>query len=217
MVKAVQIWVSGDQLLDPEGELWRGIEKERISLLQTALISQPSDYVQNKWATLPYGITKEVRVSAAHNGKAIFFRLEWDDPDDDSRPDDMANFPDQCGVMLPIKDDAPIAEMGLEAKPVNMWVWRADVETPYYVTAQGRGTTIRHRDPPLAAKGVWRDGVWQVVLSRPFNVNMPAAFVVPLAPGMKHKCTFAVWQGSNKERGGLKASQPLWQPLEIEA
>jgi complex iron-sulfur molybdoenzyme family reductase subunit gamma len=217
MVKAVQIWVSGDQLLDPEGDLWRGIAKERIALQATPPILQPSEYVQNKWTSLPYGQTPEVRVAAAHNGKAIFFRLEWDDAVDDSHPNDMANFPDQCGVMLPIKDDAPIAEMGMPATPVNMWLWRADLETPHYVTAEGRGTTTRHPDAPLTGKGVWRNGVWQVVLSRPFNVSLPAAFVVPLAPGLKHKCTFAVWQGSNKERAGLKAYQPLWQPLEIEA
>ena len=56
-----------------------------------------------------------------------------------------------------------------------------------------------------------------MVIARPFNVPLAAEFIVPLAPGMQHKCTFAVWQGSGKERGGLKAYVPLWQPLEIEA
>ncbi len=217
MVKAVQIWTSNEALLDPEGALWRGIDKTAVTLSATPLVLQPSEYVQNKWASLKHGETPEVRVAAAHNGKSVFFRLEWDDKVDDSHPNDMADFPDQCGVMMPLKDDAPIAEMGLEAQPVNMWLWRADLETPHYVTAQGRGTATRHPDSPLTGKGVWRDGVWHVVIARPFNVSLPAAYVVPLAPGMKHKCTFAVWQGSNKERGGLKAYQPLWQPLEIEA
>jgi hypothetical protein len=27
---------------------------------------------------------------------------------------------------------------------------------------------------------------------------------------------FAVWQGGNQERGGLKAVSPDWEPLEIE-
>ena len=85
------------------------------------------------------------------------------------------------------------------------------------MTAEGRGTSTRHADSPLEpAAAVWRDGTWAVVVSRPFNVNLPAALVVPLAPGMTHKCTFAIWQGSNKERGGLKAYGPVWQPLEIE-
>jgi DMSO reductase family type II enzyme heme b subunit len=217
MVTAVQIWTSHESLIDPEGALWGGIAKQRVSLLASPIVSQPSEYIQNKWASLKWGATPEVRVAAAHNGKAIYFRLEWDDAVDDSKPADMADFPDQCGVMLPLKNDALIAEMGAPALPVNMWQWRADLPTPRYVTAEGRGTSTYYADSPLSGQGVWRNGVWHVVISRPFNVNLPAALVVPMAPGLKHKCTFAVWQGSNKERGGLKAYQPLWQPLEIES
>lgn len=217
MVKAARLGASNETLLDPEAREWSGLEKQPVDLQATLLVLQPSEYIQNKWANLQHGLTAQVRVAAAHNGESIFFRLEWDDQSDDSHPTDMADFPDQCGVMLPITDDAPITEMGLETKPVNMWLWRADVETPYYVTARGRGTTLRYPESPLTGRGVWRDGRWQVVIARPFHISLPARLIVPLAPGMKHKCTFAVWQGSNKERGGLKAYGPLWQPLEIEA
>lgn len=216
-MKMVQIWTTNESLQDPDGALWNGIEKQRVYLLASPLISQPSEYVQNKWANLKWGATPEVRVSAAHNGKSVFFRLEWDDATEDSHPTDTADFPDQCGVMLPIKNDALIAEMGSPDQPVNQWLWRPDIDRPRYVTSQGRGTTSRYPESPLAGQGVWSNGVWRVVISRPFNINLPAALTVPLAPGLKHKCTFAVWQGSNKERGGLKAYQPLWQPLEIES
>jgi DMSO reductase family type II enzyme heme b subunit len=217
MVTAAKVSAPTETLLDPDASAWGSMARQRVELQLTPLVLQPSEYVQNKWASLTYGGTREVRVAAAHNGEAIFFRLEWDDESDDSHPNNMANFPDQAGVMLPIKGDAPIAEMGLAAQPVNMWLWRADVERPFYVTAQGRGTSQRAADSPLSGRGVWRDGTWRVVISRPFNVNLPAGLVVPLAPGMAHKCTFAVWQGGNKERGGLKAYQPIWQPLEIES
>jgi steroid C-25 hydroxylase gamma subunit len=216
MVKAARRSESVDALLDPDAAAWRSLGTERVQLLPTPLALQPSEYVQNKWAALHHGATSEVRVAAAHNGQAICFRLEWDDAIDDSHPTDMADFPDQAGVMLPLKDDAVIEQMGDASKPVNMWLWRADLETPFYVTAMGRGTTTRHADSPLSGRGAWRDGAWTVVVSRPFNVSLPAALVVPLAPGMTHKCTFAIWQGSNKERGGLKAYGPVWQPLEIE-
>jgi steroid C-25 hydroxylase gamma subunit len=216
MVKAARRTESADVLLDPDAAAWRSLGTEPIQLMPSTLTLQPSLYVQNKWKTLQHGQTKEVRVAAAHNSEAIFFRLEWQDATDDGHPNDMADFPDQAGVMLPIKDDAVIEQMGDDAKPVNMWLWRADLETPHYVTSVARGLTTRHADSPLSGRGIWRDGTWAVVLSRPFNVNLPAAFVVPLAPGMTHKCTFAIWQGSNKERGGLKAYGPVWQPLEIE-
>ncbi|HLB24416.1 MAG TPA: ethylbenzene dehydrogenase-related protein [Dehalococcoidia bacterium] len=216
MVTAVRVSASDEALLDPEGAGWRGIALERIELDPTPIVLQPSEYVQTKWKPLGHGGTPEVRVAAAHNGTAIYFRLEWDDETDNSQPKDMADFPDQAGVMLPIKDDAPISEMGLPDKPVNMWLWRADLEAPLYVTATGRGATVRQPETPLSGRGRWSEGVWRVVVSRPFNVSLPAGLVVPLAPGVSHKCTFAVWQGAAKERGGLKAFQPVWQPLEVE-
>jgi complex iron-sulfur molybdoenzyme family reductase subunit gamma len=217
MVTAARVSLDSSALLDPAAGIWRGLGTTAIKLMATPLALQPSEYIQNKWKGLKHGETKEVRVAAAHNGQAIFFRIEWDDPSDDSHPNDMSAFPDQAGVMLPIKDDGVIEQMGEEARPVNMWLWRADQETPHYVTAMGRGTTKRHADPPLAARGSWQDGKWTIVISRPFNVNLPAADVVPLAPGVTHKCTFAVWQGANKERAGLKAYGAIWEPLEIEA
>lgn len=217
MVKAARVSASSDALLDPQGDAWRSLGRERIQMTATTLSQQPSEYVRAKWAALKHGETKEIRVAAAHNAEAIFFRLEWDDATDDSHPNDMADFPDQAGVMLPIKADALIEQMGERFKPVNMWLWRADVETPYYVTATGHGTANRHAESPLSGRGAWRDGTWSVVISRPFHVRLPSEFVVPLAPGVVHKCTFAVWQGSNKERGGLKAYGPVWQTLEIEA
>jgi len=217
MVKAVQIWTANESLQDPDGPLWDGIEKERITLLASPLVSQTSEYVQNKWADLKWGLTPGVRVAAAHNGKSIFFWLEWDDANKKDHTTDTADFPDQCAIMLPIKNDALIAEMGSPELPVNQWLWRPGIDRPRYVTTQGRGTTTRYPESPLTGMDVWRDGVWRVVISRPFNISLPAALTVPLAPGVTHKCTFAVWQGSNNERAGLKAYQPLWQPLEIES
>lgn len=224
MVMAARLNADTMTLLDPDASVWLSAQHEAIPLEPTLLVLQPSGYIQEKWAANTHGVTSEVRVAAAHNGKAICFRLEWDDDTDDSHPGDMANFPDQAGVMLPIKLDAPISEMGLPGQPdngvpeqpVNMWVWRGDLDTPMYVTATGRGTSVRHPNSPLRGRAVRGDGVWQVVIARPFMVDLPANIVVPLAPGVVHKCTFAVWQGSNKERAGLKAYQPLWQRLEVE-
>jgi DMSO reductase family type II enzyme heme b subunit len=217
MVTVHRVTAATDSLLDPDASAWQGVAGERIELDTTPLVLQPSDYVQVKWKTLDYGQAPRLDVSAVHNREAVFFRLHWEDPTDDSKLDDTANFPDQAGVMLPIADDAPISEMGLPDKPVNMWLWRADLETPLYVTATGRGTSMRHHESPLLGKGVHREGAWSVVVARPFNVALESQYVVPLAPGLTHKCTFAVWQGSNKERGGLKAYGPIWQPLEVES
>jgi steroid C-25 hydroxylase gamma subunit len=207
---------STQALVDPRHDAWDRLQDERIELTPVPLVLQPSEYTQVKWADAEYGDTPAVRVSAAYNREAVFFHMRWNDPTDDSRPGDMANFPDQAAVMLPIGDDAPISEMGLPDHPVNMWLWRADVETPLYVTATGRGTTMRHHESPLLGGAVHRGGSWHVVVARPFNVRLESQYVVPLAPGVNHRCTFAIWQGSNKERAGLKAYGPVWEPLEME-
>jgi DMSO reductase family type II enzyme heme b subunit len=215
-MKAQRVDASATDLLDPVSDAWGRTPHETFPLTPTPLVMQPSGYIQKKWETSPHGAIPEVHVAAVHNGKELYFRLEWRDPTDDGKPDDMADFPDQAAVMMPIKDDAPIMEMGTPAQPVNMWLWRGDLDTPHYVTATGRGTTVRQKESPLVGRAAWRaGGLWQVVIGRPFNVSLPAGIVVPLAPGLTHKCTFAVWQGSEKERGGLKAYEPRWQPLEI--
>jgi DMSO reductase family type II enzyme heme b subunit len=117
--------------------------------------------------------------------------------------------------MMPVKEMASMMEMGTPEQPVNMMLWRGDVETPIYVTATGRGTTVRHQDAGLTGHGGWTDGRWSVVIARPFHLRLPAESIVPLAPGMAHICTFAVWQGSDSERAGLKSYHPQWLPLEI--
>lgn len=214
-MKCPRVTGTASELLDPASAVWQNVPSEQVKLAATPLSMQPSEYVQNKWKDLKHGETPQVTVATAHNGQEIYFRLEWDDPTDDGSPDDLAAFPDQAGVMLPIKEDATLMEMGTPDQPVNMWLWRADVDPPHYITATGRGTSRRHADSPLAAKAARSDGRWRVVISRPFHVSLAAEDIVPLAPGMTHKCTFAVWQGSAHERGGLKAYQQRWLALEI--
>ena len=215
-MKAIRTDASDSALLDAGNAVWRGAGAKTLPLQATPLIMQPSEYVQTKWQELAHGALPEIRVAAAHNGKALYFRLEWEDESEDNRPDDMAKFPDQAAVMLPFKETASMMEMGTPEQPVNMWLWRGDLDAPVYVTAQGRGTTIRNYEPVLAGSAAWSDGRWRIVIGRPFHVSLPAEQVVPLAPGVKHLCTFAVWQGASQERAGLKAYHPLWEPLEVE-
>jgi DMSO reductase family type II enzyme heme b subunit len=40
---------------------------------------------------------------------------------------------------------------------------------------------------------------------------------VSLTPGTASKVAFAVWQGGNQERAGIKAFSPDWQELQIDA
>ena len=185
-----------------------------MTLEPTPVGSQPSEYAVRAWKDRPYGLTSRLRVAAAHNGEALFFHLSWQDDTRDDAIADTDRFTDAAAVLFPVRLDAPLQAMGSPEQPVNAWYWRPDLESPLSVTATGLGTTVRDTNGSLAAAAAYGEGGWQVVISRPFAVEGDAA--VPLRRGITRKVAFAVWQGSNQERAGIKAVTLEWQPLEIE-
>ena len=200
--------------MDPAAPEWAAAPEETLALQPTPWASQPSEYAQNAWKDRPYGLTGAVRVAAAHNGEALFFRLSWQDETKDDGIRDTTQFADGAAVLLPARDDATLQTMGSPEQPVNAWYWRADLEAPIAVTATGLGTTVRSKNGSLSAAGSYEAGGWRVVISRPFAAG-GNGFAV-LRPGQAGKVGFAVWQGSNQERAGIKATTPDWQPLEIQ-
>ncbi len=54
-------------------------------------------------------------------------------------------------------------------------------------------------------------------MRRTLSVDKEAASAIQIAPGQTLRTTFAVWEGSNLERAGIKAFSPAWLELEIEA
>jgi len=173
------------------------------------------------WEGRDYGRVKQVRVRQLHNGQALFFLLEWDDPHKDTEITDIDTFTDAAAVIFPTRGDAPLLVMGSEDQPVNVWFWRADWEQPRSVGAVGHSTTVRYPGETLAAASVWRDSVWRVVIGRLFEATQtspePTAEVPELAPGTSVKVSFSVWEGSTQERGGIKAISQVWHELNIEA
>lgn len=185
-----------------------------MTLQPTPVDSQPSEYVINAWKERPYGLTGELRVAAAHNGEALFFRLSWQDDTKDVDIPDTDRFTDGAGVLFPVRSDATLLTMGTPDRPVNAWYWRPDLDQPLSVTATGLGTTVRYTNASLAAVASYSAGGWQVVISRPFSARGDEG--VALMPGQTTMVGFAVWQGSNQERAGIKGVTLEWQPLEIE-
>lgn len=69
--------------------------------------------------------------------------------------------------------------------------------------AEGWGTMTVKPDQHALGKGVWNNGVWRVVISRPMvsdDLNAPR-----LEPGLQTYVAFAVWDGGNREVGARKA------------
>lgn len=201
-------------MLDPTVDEWASVPSEAVQLRPTPIGSQPSHYVINSWREKPYGESSLLEVTAAHNGEALLFRLSWPDPTEDDRIDDTDRFGDGVAVLLPVVEGAILQSMGSVERPVNAWYWRADIGAPFSVTAKGFGTTVRKDDGSIVVGARYEDKAWHVVLARRFDVDEEGT--APLQPGMVTQAGFAVWQGSNRERAGIKAASAEWESLEIE-
>jgi len=215
MITARRVDASDSALIDPAGSEWQGAPAARLSLDPTPLISQPSVYVQAKWESTDYGTTGNLSVQALHNDNGIFFRLQWADATEDDDIRDTNQFTDAAAVLFPVKEDASLSSMGSPDQPVNAWYWRPDMETPFSVTSMGTGSTRRTVDPSLRGNGAYTGDAWAVVIGR--ALQSAGDGYVQLAAGETAKVAFAVWEGSNEERAGLKAVTLEWQPLELEA
>ena len=78
--------------------------------------------------------------------------------------------------------------------------------------AEGWGSMTVKPDQHALGKGVWRDGLWRVAITRPMvsdDLNAPQ-----LTPGARTVAAFAVWEGGHDEVGSRKA-WASWVPLWI--
>jgi len=206
-----------EELSSPEGAAWGDAPGMEIVLSPTPLEMQPTDYIRVSRDGRPYGAVTSMEVKALHNGSKVFFRLVWQDDSEDGKIADINEFADAAAVMFPMVEDAPLIGMGIEGKPVNAWLWRADWERPKNVAAEGMGTTERREDPALSSAVRHANGQWDVIVGRSLDESNSLPGTIALAPGSASKIGFAVWQGSEQERAGLKAFSPAWQDLEMDA
>jgi DMSO reductase family type II enzyme heme b subunit len=78
--------------------------------------------------------------------------------------------------------------------------------------AEGWGSMTVKPDQHALGKGVWKDGTWRVVITRPMVTDDASA--PQLLPGDRTVAAFAVWEGGNREVGARKAWSP-WVPLTL--
>ncbi len=208
-----------ERLLDPAAVEWTNIPGEPLKLDATPLANQPSEYIKASRDERQIGKVRNLLVQTAHNGSDIFFRLTWEDANQNVAITDTNTFPDGCGILMPLKGgDPPIDEMGSKDFPVNAWYWRADLkDQPHNTTAQGLGSTQFSKSCPIQTKSLYGNGAWAVVFVRALAVPAQAEETTQLSAGATVKVGFAVWEGSNGERAGLKSFSKEWRELSLEA
>lgn len=100
----------------------------------------------------------------------------------------------QVPTVAPVENSA-----GLQAgSPLSQRKRTSSVEN---LLAEGFGTLTSTNDGKLVGKGVWKEGYWHVVIkslrhSSDQAVNLGTSGLVPI--------TFAVWDGAQAERNGMK-------------
>ena len=148
-----------------------------------------------------------VNVRALYSGQTLALHLEWQDPKP-AQSSGVGEFADGAAVQWPVHYGSgkalPYVGMGHAGVPVALWYWRADgaVET---LAAEGFGTLTAQPTDGVEAKGIWKDGFWRVVFTRPLR-SAPGDHRVPLDPAAQGlvPVAFAIWNGDAQERDGLK-------------
>lgn len=190
-----------DDLADPGAAGWADAETVTVALGPIALEAQPTEYIRVKWADRPYGTVREVRVAAAHDGRRLAVRLEWEDS---ATPN--TEFPDAGAVYFPAGGDAPVATVGAPDAPVHLWYWQADLADAKRLEGRGPGAFRPTGTNGVAAAAALDGGRWAVVLTGELSDAVTDGHT---------RVGVAVWDGANEERAGLGAVSSEWIPLEV--
>lgn len=154
---------------------------------------------------------QRLRVQAVRAGGRVFLKLAWSDPTANDAVRDTAQFADGAAVQFPVNSKPSTTPfMGDAQQAVNVWHWRADGRTENLV-AHGFGSAARLPLGELRAAAARTGEGWEVVFTRRLHArpgegaDLRGRRTLPVA--------FAVWDGDNQERDGLKAVTLQWWQL----
>jgi DMSO reductase family type II enzyme heme b subunit len=146
-----------------------------------------------------------VQVKSVHNGKQMAVMMIYKDPTND--PGDGAALEFMVGdKKAHFAHGQTMAQV--EGGPVNIWYWKNADQSVTDMTAKGFGTLTSQPQQDVKGKGSWKNGEWRVVFSRSLTDNDPQDAQFPV--GVFQNIAFAVWDGSNNEKGAQKAITSWW-------
>lgn len=197
--------------LEAESASWNSIGFRSIALVPTPIGLQPKPYIGASWQGRPYGAVSHVAVACVHDGSRIAFRLRWH-----SAAQTLAegeHFPDGAAIALPVRGEPPLVLMGTSDAPIHILQWQAGIAEPRPVLASGIGSSRPGPSAQAVANARWADGAWTVVIARALGSGENVA---PLEAGRPTRVGFAIWNGGNNERAGIKAVSGDWTPLSLD-
>ncbi|MCP4954046.1 MAG: hypothetical protein GY919_00305 [Photobacterium aquimaris] len=174
--------------------------------MSTPVAMQPTEYIRVSWEGRGHGNIANLFVSAVHDGEFAAVRMQWESAEKHPK--------DAVAIALPVRGTPPLVTMGMKGSPINMLHWMAKDEGVRSVFAEGIGTTALGPNVKASASASWKDGVWSVVITRALGFGDDVA---PLIDGEKTGIGFAVWNGVNQERAGIKAFSVNWLDFILDA
>ena len=202
---------STEEFADPAFAQWQAIGVTDVEMVPAPLGLQPTDYIQVSWEDRAYGEVELVSARAVHDGSAIAIQVSWADAQPSSGAGE--SFPDGAAIALPVAGEPDLMQMGSQEAPVQFVQWQASKKQARSVLAKGIGSTVPGAPTGERARGAWSGGRWSVSFLRALASEGQCA---QLAPGGQSQVGFAVWNGSNEERAGIKAVSPEWTVLELD-
>ncbi len=188
--------IKGDiPAMDPTSPIW-----DTVPAVEFPLSGQVH------WEPRIFTVTAtSLHVKSVHNGREMAILMTYKDPKND--PGDGAALEFMVGdKKAHFAHGQPMSQV--EGGPVNIWYWKNADQSVTDMTAMGFGTLTTQPQQDVKGKGVWNNGEWRVVFSRPLTNNDPQDAQFPA--GKFQNIAFAVWNGSNSERGAMKAISSWW-------
>lgn len=195
-----------DGLEDPDAAAWEEVESKTV-VLSSADSGLPGA------ADTSVGLAD---VETAYTDDQIYLRVTWEDTAPAEEVTDPREFPDAVAVQFPLEQSAePAIAMGSEQEPVNVWYWTADGETEE-LYAGGMGSTTEMEDTAVSTEATHTGDEWRVVFTR--ELSAEGRQRTDIATDQRLNVAFAVFDGTNQERAGVKAASE-WHhyPLDPEA
>ncbi len=200
-------WSASEPALDPLHAAW--LKQTPATIAVYPQVSVPPTAATVGAAT--------IKVRAQYSARTVALHLEWND-DKQVRERGVGTFADGAAVQWPVRYGPGVAlpyiGMGHDGAPVALWFWRGDgsVET---LAAAGFGTLTAQVPDGVKARGIWKDGKWHVVFTRPLAAAGEQRITLAPAKLGLVPVAFATWNGEAAERNGLKRLS-AWQVLRFE-
>jgi DMSO reductase family type II enzyme heme b subunit len=203
----VELLQTDAELGSPDSEAWRHAREYQMDLGLAPPV-HPSINLRHDPARAPM----RIYLRAASDGNKLYLRLRWPDASRDAAAG-RSDFADAAAVQFALEaGEATSFMMGAPNGPVNIWYWQAGNDRAQNLAAGGFGSTTRLAPGALGVSSLYRDkGEWVVVFSRPLTQN--GEHEVHLE-NLQANMSFALWQGEDGQRDGLKHVSMGWVSLQ---